>query len=219
MAPPPTVRDPDRYRKANTRNAPTPPPIPTTTPVSTDAANPYTSGSATAANDKGFEGAPKERSGRSFRFNQKGKYVQIANQMRQQQQMEQLKQRIAESARKAGLDGEFETLEKNIKVLPDQHFTASVSLNSVILQREVPPEAEWWDKPLLPNDSYKDLENGVEQLSLRGSSVIDHLIQHPIPILPPGDKNKVAPKPLMLTKKVGSSPALLRLGTEILLGS
>lgn len=85
--------------------------------MSTDTANPYTSGSATPANDKGFEGAPKERAGRSFRFNQKGKYVQIANQIRQQQQLEQLKQRIAESARKAGLDGEFETLEKNIKVL------------------------------------------------------------------------------------------------------
>ncbi|KAF9788673.1 pre-mRNA processing factor 3-domain-containing protein [Thelephora terrestris] len=181
----------DRYKpmqpkfasiKANTRNAPTPPPLPTTIPASTDAANPYTSGSATAANDKGFEGAPRERAGRSFRFNQKGKYVQIANQMRQQQQLEQLKQRIAESARKAGLDTEFETLEKNIK-------------------REVPPEAEWWDKPLLPSDSYKDLEGGVERLNLRGSSVIDHLIQHPIPIPPPGDKNKIAPKPLMLTKK------------------
>lgn len=78
----------------------------------------------------------------------------------------------------------------------------TVSPNSVTVQYEVPPEAEWWDKALLPNDSYKDLERGIENLNLRGSSVIDHLIQHPIPILPPGDKNKVAPKPLMLTKKV-----------------
>ena len=82
------------------------------------------------------------------------------------------------------------------------HWT--ISLNSVVIQREVPPDAEWWDNPLLPNNSYKDLERGVEQLNLRGSSVIDHLIQHPIPIPPPGDKNKVAPKPLMLTKKVTS---------------
>jgi U4/U6 small nuclear ribonucleoprotein PRP3 len=65
---------------------------------------------------KASKGPPKSGSGRSFRFNQKGKYVQIGNQMRQQQQLEQLKQRIAESARKAGLDAEFETLEKNIKV-------------------------------------------------------------------------------------------------------
>jgi len=71
-----------------------------------------------------------------------------------------------------------------------------------IIQREVPPEAEWWDNQLLPRGSYSDLEKGIEHLNLRGNSVIDHLIQHPIPIPPPGDKNKVAPKPLMLTKKV-----------------
>lgn len=74
--------------------------------------------------DSGFEGAPRERTGRSFRFNPKGKYVQLGNQMRQENQLEALKQRIAESARKAGLDSEFETLEKNIKVTI---FTTEVS--------------------------------------------------------------------------------------------
>ena len=196
------ARNLNQYLKANTRNAPTPPPLPTISPASADTSNPYASGSAAAANDKGFEGAPRERSGRSFRFNQKGKYVQIGNQMRQQQQLEQLKQRIAESARKAGLDAEFETLEKNIKVLWDCRFVNPVSPIPCTTQREAPPEAEWWDKPLLPHDSYNDLEGGIEHLNLRGNSVIDHLIQHPIPIPPPGDKNKVAPKPLMLTKKV-----------------
>lgn len=79
-------------------------------------ANPYAAASSAAAGEGGFEGAPRERVGRNFRFNQKGKYVQIANQLRQDAQLEALKQRIAESARKAGLDSEFETLEKNIKV-------------------------------------------------------------------------------------------------------
>jgi U4/U6 small nuclear ribonucleoprotein PRP3 len=32
-------------------------------------------------------------------------------------QLEALKQRIAESAKKAGLDNEFETAEKNLRVL------------------------------------------------------------------------------------------------------
>ena len=114
----------DRYKpmqpkfasiKANVRNAPTPPPAPTTAaPIETNA-NPYAS-AASAPTDGGFEGAPKERVGRQFRFNPKGKYVQIANQVRQEAQLEQLKQRIAESAKKAGLDSEFETLEKNIRV-------------------------------------------------------------------------------------------------------
>ena len=36
--------------------------------------------------------------------------------MRQEAQLEELKKRIAATARKAGLEGEFETLEKSIKV-------------------------------------------------------------------------------------------------------
>jgi len=134
----------DRYKpmqpkfasiKANVRNVPTPPPvIPTPTVpsiVNTPSpalANPYTAGSvaATAAaaaggsskddQGTGFDGAPRERHGRSFRFNPKGKYVALANQMRQEQQLEALKQRIAESARKAGLDSDM-GIEKNIKVM------------------------------------------------------------------------------------------------------
>lgn len=103
--------------QANARNAPTPPPAPTPTIPTESKANPYASSSSAAA-ESGFEGAPRERVGRSFRFNPKGKYVQIGNQIRQEVQLEQLKQRIAESAKKAGLDTEFETLEKNIRVGP-----------------------------------------------------------------------------------------------------
>ncbi|KAF9236052.1 pre-mRNA processing factor 3-domain-containing protein [Melanogaster broomeanus] len=181
----------DRYKpmqpkfasiKANIRNVPTPPPAPTPVPTVEVKSNPYASGPS-VGKDSGFEGAPKERSGRSFRFNPKGKYVQLGNQMRQDIQLEALKQRIAESARKAGLDSEFETLEKNIK-------------------REPPPEAEWWDVALLPNKTYDDLALGTEQLNIRTSdSPVTLYIQHPIPIPGPGDKNKGSLKPLKLTTK------------------
>ncbi|KAJ8469204.1 hypothetical protein ONZ45_g16968 [Pleurotus djamor] len=178
----------DRYKpmqpkfasiKANERNQPTPPPPPPSIPI-VDTSNPYTSA---PVKDTGFDGAPKERMGRSFRFNSKGKYVQLANQMRQEQQLEALKQRIAESARKAGLDSEFDTLEKNIRRLP-------------------PPEAEWWDETLLPGGSYNDLAYGFSYLYIHtDDSPITLYIQHPIPIPAPGDKNKIALKPLMLTSK------------------
>ncbi|PCH45117.1 PRP3-domain-containing protein [Wolfiporia cocos MD-104 SS10] len=182
----------DRYKpmqpkfasiKANVRNAPTPPPAPVPTVPVESKANPYAS-SAAAASDSGFEGAPRERVGRSFRFNPKGKYVQIANQVRQEAQLEQLKQRIAESARKAGLDTEFETLEKNIR-------------------REPPPAAEWWDAALLPNKNYDDiLTLGPSAMNIRtNNSPITIYVQHPIPIPAPGEKNKAAMKPLKLTKE------------------
>ena len=94
--------------------------------------------------DSGFEGVPKERAGRSFRFNPKGKYVQLGNQMRQENQLEALKQRIAESARKAGLDSEFETLEKNIKV---RIFTAEPTEVDFVCSVNHPPT---WSGGMLP---------------------------------------------------------------------
>ncbi|KAI5992755.1 pre-mRNA processing factor 3-domain-containing protein [Pisolithus albus] len=181
----------DRYKpmqpkfasiKANIRNAPTPPPAPTPVPVAEVKSNPYAS-SVSAAKDPVFEGVPKERVGRTFKFNPKGKYVQLGIQMRQESKLEALKQRIAESARKTGLDSEFETLEKKIK-------------------REPPPEVEWWDAALLPNKTYDDLTLSLLTLNIRTeNSPVTLYVQHPIPIPAPGDKNKVGLKPLKLTTK------------------
>ncbi|KAJ6609702.1 pre-mRNA processing factor 3-domain-containing protein [Mycena sp. CBHHK59/15] len=161
----------DRYKpmqpkfasiKANTRNIPTPPPAPV--PVVPESLNPYAS-SSTSKDTGLFDGAPKDRSGRNFRFNPKGKYVALGNQMRQENQLEALKQ------------------QRNIK-------------------RPPPPEAEWWDQALLPNKRYADIELGVANLNIRTTdSPITIYIQHPIPIPAPGEKNKVALKPMMLTKK------------------
>ncbi|KAJ7885084.1 pre-mRNA processing factor 3-domain-containing protein [Mycena olivaceomarginata] len=182
----------DRYKpmqpkfasiKANTRNIPTPPPAPPPVPI-VDTSNPYTSASTSAKDGGLFDGAPRERSTtRNFRFNPKGKYVALGNQLRQESQLEALKQRIAESARKAGLDGDM-GIERGIK-------------------RPPPPEAEWWDQPLLPNKRYVDIADlGIGNLNIRtDDSPITIYIQHPIAIPAPGDKNGVALKPQMLTKK------------------
>ncbi|KAB5592901.1 U4/U6 small nuclear ribonucleoprotein PRP3 [Ceratobasidium theobromae] len=198
----------DRYKpmlpkfasiKANIRNQPSPSPVPTHTPTPTiersgsASANPYASGGGAGGGDGTFEGATpavKERIGRTFRFNQKGKYVALGNQMRQEAQLEVLKQKIAESAKKAGLDSEFETLERNIR-------------------REAPPAVEWWDASLLPNKNYDDLgllsESTTPNLAnthIRSQdSLITMYVQHPIPVPAPWEKNEAALKPLKLTSK------------------
>ncbi|KAJ7190948.1 pre-mRNA processing factor 3-domain-containing protein [Mycena pura] len=192
----------DRYKpmqpkfasiKANVRNAPTPPPAPV--PVVVETANPYAS-SSTSKDTTLFEGAPRERTNRNFRFNPKGKYVALANQMRSEQQLENLKQRIAESARKAGLDGDM-GIERGIKRAP-------------------PPEAEWWDLPLLPNRKYGDVDLGIGNLNIRTeNSPITLYIQHPIPIPAPGDKNSIALKPMMLTKKERKKMRRLKRASEL----
>ncbi|KAF5373863.1 hypothetical protein D9758_000613 [Tetrapyrgos nigripes] len=191
----------DRYKpmqpkfasiKANTRNAPTPPPPPPPVAAVEPSANPY----ASSSKDTGFEGAPKDRSGRNFRFNPKGKYVALGNQLRQDQQLEALKQRIAESARKAGLDGDM-GIERTIK-------------------RPPPPEVEWWDEALLPNRKYDDLGLGMENLNINtADSPITIYVQHPIPIPAPGDKNKIALNPLKLTTKEQKKMRKLKRAAEL----
>ncbi|KAG6877207.1 hypothetical protein C0993_009399 [Termitomyces sp. T159_Od127] len=177
--------------KANTRNAPTPPPAPT--PVITpESLNPY---AVAAAKDMADGAATKERMGRSFKFNPKGKYVALGNQVRRENQLEALKQRIAESARKAGLDSDM-GIEKTIKRAP-------------------PPEAEWWDVSLLPNKKYDDLELGMDKLNIMTrDSPITIYIQHPIPIPAPGAKSQIELKPLMLTKKEQKKMRRLRRAQE-----
>jgi U4/U6 small nuclear ribonucleoprotein PRP3 len=115
----------DRYKpmqpkfasiKANVRSQPSPSPAPVPIATPSPAANPYSAASNNATKEgTGFEGAPRERAGKKFHFNPKGKYIAMADQMRQEQQLEALKQRIAESSRKAGLDGDMAT-EKAVKV-------------------------------------------------------------------------------------------------------
>ena len=74
---------------------------------------------------------------------------------------------------------------------------------SHLSQREAPPDAEWWDRSLLPNKTYDDVNNGIANLNIRSpDSVITIYIQHPIPLPPPGEKaGKPEPKPLKLTTK------------------
>ncbi|CAE6452992.1 unnamed protein product [Rhizoctonia solani] len=180
----------DRYKpmlpkfasiKANVRNQPSPSPAPTHTPTPTiersgsASANPYAS--AAAGDDGTFEGATpavKDRVGRSFRFNQKGKYVSMGNQIRQEAQLEALKQKIAESAKKAGLDSEFETLERNIRA------TRGTPCGRVFDSKE----------PNLANTNIRSQD-----------SPITMYVQHPIPVPAPWEKNQTELKPLKLTSK------------------
>ncbi|KAG0142739.1 hypothetical protein CROQUDRAFT_662132 [Cronartium quercuum f. sp. fusiforme G11] len=129
-------------------------------------------------------GLMKSRPIRSLKFNQKGKFIRLAEQIRAEAKLEELKKRIAESSRKAGLDGEIEAVEKQVR-------------------RPAPPDCEWWDEDYLPNRSYDDILNGEASKKIRSieNSPITIYIQHPIQLPAPNDKFKVELKPLKLTKK------------------
>lgn len=149
-------------------------------PAAEAEASPYfdprlANGSA-GASGKAHMGRGHARAG--LRFNQKGKFVQLGEQIRAEARMEELKKRILESAKKAGLESELEDQAKVIK-------------------RPDPPEVEWWDLPFLPDKDY----NSFSPEFLDQSPAITFYVQHPIQIPAPADKVVVEPKALFLTKK------------------
>ncbi|KAF9585443.1 hypothetical protein BGW38_002382 [Lunasporangiospora selenospora] len=129
--------------------------------------------------------APRERRARPLRFAQKGKYTSIANQLRSEQRIEQLRKEIEESG-KANVQDE------------------DLQLKDGFTKREVLKDGvEWWDAAFLPNKTYQDAITGLAQIETE-DSLITHYVQHPVPIEPPNDPSSFAnaqSRPLMLTTK------------------
>lgn len=141
--------------------------------------NPYTA-QPTGEDGEEFAAGPSRR-GRKMQFSAPGKYVRQGDQLRNEAKLEALKQRIAENSRKAGLDSEFDVLERSLK-------------------RQVPPAVEWWDEAILQDASYDDIPGALKYIEESPDSLVTHLVQHPIPIVAQSDR-KQAERGLMLTKK------------------
>lgn len=139
-------------------------------------ANPYFDTSISVKNAAG-----KGRSSRQLVFNQQGKYIAQAAALRRQAQLEEMKRRIAERARQAGIDEDLDT-EKSFLV-------------------PKPPEIEWWDQELVKGDSYAALDNPANMKLEPPDSIITVYIQHPVLIEPPQEKLVPEAKPMYLTAK------------------
>uniref|UniRef100_A0A0K3CCK5 BY PROTMAP: gi/472581686/gb/EMS19409.1/ U4/U6 small nuclear ribonucleoprotein PRP3 [Rhodosporidium toruloides NP11] gi/647398351/emb/CDR42185.1/ RHTO0S06e10726g1_1 [Rhodosporidium toruloides] n=1 Tax=Rhodotorula toruloides TaxID=5286 RepID=A0A0K3CCK5_RHOTO len=111
-------------------------------------------------------------------FRQAGTYIKKGEAMRAEARMDELKQRILESSQKAGVQSDLEETAKKVR-------------------RPPPPDIEWWDEGYVPEKTYESYSTRF----LDESPLISHLVQHPISIPAPQDKNKVELKPLFLTKK------------------
>lgn len=89
-------------------------------PASSIVVNPYSTAPAAANNASAGDGAegegPNPRRSRKLNFSAQGKYVKQGDALRNEAKMDALRQRIAEASRKAGLDSEFDTLERSLKV-------------------------------------------------------------------------------------------------------
>lgn len=138
--------------------------------------NPYYDANLSSKN-----AVPKGRHSRQLVFNQKGKYIQQAAALRRQAQLEAMKKRIAEQARKAGIEEELDA---------EKAFVVSA-----------PPALEWWDEGLVNGDSYDAIADPAKTKVDTEDSIITIYIQHPVLIEPPQEKIIPAPKPMFLTSK------------------
>ena len=152
--------------------------------------NPYFDTSISVKNASG-----KGRSSRELIFNQQGKYIAQAAALRRQAQLEDMKRKIAERTRQAGIDEDLGA-EKCFLV-------------------PKPPDIEWWDQALVNGDSYDAIDNPANLKIDTPNSVITILIQHPILIEPPQEKIVPAAKPLPLTAKEQAKRRRQRRGAEL----
>jgi U4/U6 small nuclear ribonucleoprotein PRP3 len=129
--------------------------------------------------------APKQRKSRALKFAQKGKFTNLAENLRAEARQQELRERIAAMSQKAGMDNVMDGTERRAK-------------------RPPPPEVEWWDAKLLPNETYDDLDTGEAETVIVKEDPekgISRYVQHPMKIPAPQDKVKVELKPLLLTTK------------------
>ncbi|KAK9462881.1 pre-mRNA processing factor 3-domain-containing protein [Lipomyces oligophaga] len=127
---------------------------------------------------------PRDRTRRALVFNEQGKFIEQAEEVRKQAKLEELKKRILEDSKRAGVSEDVDPAD-------------------LALKRQEPPEVEWWDQGLLsPGASYEDVSSDPSKIKIDTSdSVISIYIQHPIPIAPPWDSKTPMPRPPYLTKR------------------
>lgn len=125
-----------------------------------------------------LSGPSKPIHSRKLKFNQPGKHIKKANELREAAQLDALKQQIAELEQETGLVTELELVD------------------DLAVVTEPPPDIEWWDAPFLKGNSYDDVIALDDDHPL-----VTNLIQHPVPIQPTHEAAEPAPRPIMLTKK------------------
>lgn len=138
--------------------------------------NPYLATTAEAG-----PSAPKGRSTHApLKFSRPGRYIAAAETLRREAAMEDLKARIAERTRKAGLT---EAGEERV----------------AMLRKPVPPPVEWWDEPFATTVEGSTTPSYTEP-SPTQLDKLDAYVQHPIEV-PPVEKGKPPPRGVMLTTK------------------
>ncbi|GME71380.1 unnamed protein product [Ambrosiozyma monospora] len=122
--------------------------------------------------------AAPPRPKRELHLNQKGKFIEQANEIRSRLKKEQLeKERIAK--------------------LAEQNLVSDIRLGEQFYKPVEPPYIEWWDKPFLKDKFYDNLDDESRTTFAVQESEDNPItihIQHPVPIVPVWAANEPPPK-------------------------
>ncbi|CAL8125507.1 unnamed protein product [Orchesella dallaii] len=128
-----------------------------------------------------------DRKKKALKFNEPGKFVQLAHKQRMQAQLQKLQQEIAEKARKTGISTAARLAKLSGVTGPSEKL------------KEYIPQVEWWDSIILDEkDNKKELltyEFPVKE------DAVTNLIEHPTQLRCPTDPHEPVFMPVFLTKK------------------
>ncbi len=132
--------------------------------------------------DSSLDTRRHERTHRDLIFNQKGKYIAKAQELRRKLEMEERKRKFLEKSKAIGLEPDTTIYETKYKV-------------------SRPPIIEWWDEPLLKDKDYEHINDSTRLNIDCDDPAVDNLILHPIPIPTPWGDNSSTTSVLYMTKK------------------
>ena len=124
-----------------------------------------------------------QRMPRKFHFNEKGKYIRIANRQRAKVKLEELRLKVAESSKKTGI-----------------YFSSKLALVVNSKDKGDPtsvPDIEWWDAELIHG---YDVLNHPTALETK-FPFVSSLIEHPIQVDAPNKPKNIPLVPVMLTTR------------------
>ncbi|BFZ55030.1 U4/U5/U6 small nuclear ribonucleoprotein prp3 [Savitreella phatthalungensis] len=125
----------------------------------------------------GHGGRGRGRGRRAFQFNDRGKFVELAERKREEERARQLRARISVGARKAGIEDDL-------------------NLSGRQLQPPPPPDVEWWDKPLV-GEAYPKHKDELDRILGDAGTAVTRAVQHPVPIF---DEIEVVPVVVKYTR-------------------
>lgn len=119
---------------------------------------------------------------RGLQFNEKGKYVEQGNILREKIELEQQEQ-------------------AKLKLLQEKGLLADEEKGEWAYKHEKPPSLEWWDSFYVNGHNYDLIDDEKNIITDNETSPITIYIQHPIFLDAPNDKHLPQDKALYLTKK------------------